>query len=327
MDETTEKRPAGSADPDLDEIRKVAHAAATPVAAAPGGLGGTTPATEPAEPTAPNAVSRSPLRVRLRRPLPDLPAAGLQVLSVVLVVALWAALTWGVPEQRVLSPLVMPSPGEVFSKIGSLWFEAALSRSTFFSLARIVVGFGIAAAVGVPLGILAGCFRAVESLLRPLTIFLRNVPIAALIPLSLVWFGLGETQKIFFIFIACIGFVIFDTTRSVLEVDQRFVETAWTMGASPRQVIFKVLIPLALPDIFNSLRLLFGIAFGYIVLAELIDAKFGLGYIIQVAQRRGPREHIYLVLLVISLLAFGIDRALLALQRRLFPYRFTGDNA
>ena len=84
-------------------------------------------------------------------------------------------------------------------------------------------------------------------------------------------------------------------------------------------MIVKVLIPLALPDIFNSLRLLFGLAFGYIVLAELIDAKFGLGYIVQVAQRRGPREHIYLVLFVISVLAFAIDRLLWSPRRSSSP--------
>ena len=87
-------------------------------------------------------------------------------------------------------------------------------------------------------------------------------------------------------------------------------------------MVWKVLIPLALPAIFNSLRLLFGLAFGYIVLAELIDAKFGLGYIIQIAQRRGPREHIYLVLFVITIIAFTIDRFLFWLQRKLFPYMF-----
>jgi NitT/TauT family transport system permease protein len=119
-----------------------------------------------------------------------------------------------------------------------------------------------------------------------------------------------------------VGFVLFDSTSAVLGVDERYAETAYTLGAKQPQVIFKVLIPLAMPEIVNSLRLLFGLAFGYIVLAELIDAKFGLGYILQVAQRRGPREHIYLVLLVISALAFGIDRLLMSLQRWLFPYRF-----
>ena len=258
----------------------------------------------------------------LRRPVPQLWGLALQLLSGVVLLVVWSALTWGPPEERVLSPLTLPSPGEVAGHVKSLWFDAALSRSTAWSLRRILLGFGLAGLVGIPLGILAGCFRGVESFFKPATLFLRNVPIAALIPLTLVWFGLGETQKVFFIFIACLGFVIFDTTRAVLEVDERYVETAYTLGAKKHQVIGKVLIPLALPDIFNSLRLLFGLAFGYIVLAELIDAKFGLGYIVQVAQRRGPREHIYLVLLVISMLAFGIDRLLGFAQKKLFPYRF-----
>lgn len=261
----------------------------------------------------------------LRRPLPQLSGLALQLLSVVLLLIVWGALTWGSPEERVLSPLTLPSPGEVVGEVKSLWFDAALTRSTGWSLRRILLGFGLAALIGIPVGILAGCFRAVEAFLKPATLFLRNVPIAALIPLTLVWFGLGETQKVFFIFIACIGFVIFDTTRAILDVDERYAETAYTLGAKKHQVIGKVLIPLALPDIFNSLRLLFGLAFGYIVLAELIDAKFGLGYIVQVSQRRGPREHIYLVLLVISMLAFTIDRLLWYAQKKLFPYKFVDE--
>jgi ABC-type nitrate/sulfonate/bicarbonate transport system permease component len=258
----------------------------------------------------------------LRKPLPQLWGLALQLLSVLVVLLVWGALTWGPPEERVLSPLTLPSPGEVVAQVKSLWFDAALTRSTTWSLRRILLGFGLAGLIGIPLGILAGCFRAVESFLKPTTLFLRYVPIAALIPLTLVWFGLGEPQKVFFIFIACIGFVIFDTTRAILDVDERYAETAYTLGAKKHQVIGKVLIPLALPDIFNSLRLLFGLAFGYIVLAELIDAKFGLGYIVQVAQRRGPREHIYLVLFVISVLAFAIDRLLWFVQKKLFPYKF-----
>ena len=258
----------------------------------------------------------------LRRALPRGRAVMLQAASVAVLLLVWTLLTWGEAESRILSPLTLPSPGEVLQQVRSLWFDAALTRSTAWSLSRILFGFGLAAAIGIPLGILAGCFRPIEALLAPVTTFLRNVPVAALIPLTLVWFGLGEPQKVFFIFIACVGFVIFDTTRAILDVDERYVETAYTLGADRRDVISRVLIPLSLPDIVNSLRLLFGLAFGYIVLAELIDAKHGLGYIIQVAQRRGPREHIYLVLVIISLLGLGIDRALFALQKRLFPYRF-----
>jgi ABC-type nitrate/sulfonate/bicarbonate transport system permease component len=262
---------------------------------------------------------KTALRKALSRPL----AVGLQVASVLAVLGLWFGVTAGSPEERILSPLTLPSPGEVAGEIRSLWFDAALTRSVGWSLGRILFGFGLAAVIGIPLGIAAGCFRSVEAFLRPLTVFLRNIPIAALIPLTLVWFGLGEPQKIFFIFIACVGFVMFDTTAAVLDVDERYVQTAYTLGAERHHVVFKVLIPLALPSVFNSLRLLFGLAFGYIVLAELIDARFGLGYIIQVAQRRGPREHIYLVLFLITIIAFAIDRLLFWVQRKLFPYRFS----
>jgi taurine transport system permease protein len=125
-----------------------------------------------------------------------------------------------------------------------------------------------------------------------------------------------------FIFIACVAFITFDSAGAVLGVASRYVDTAYTLGANRLQVVTKVLVPLALPDIFNSLRLLFGLAFGYIMLAELINAKRGLGFIIQMSQRRGPSEHILLVLIAISIVAFAIDRGLMMLQRWLFPYRF-----
>ena len=126
-------------------------------------------------------------------------------------------------------------------------------------------------------------------------IFGRNIPMAALIPLTFSLFGIGELQKVMFIFIACVAFVIADVDRGDQRHQRRYIDTAYTLGANRWQIILKVLVPLALPAIFNSLRLLFGLAFGYIMLAELI--KFGseaggLGDIIIVAQRRGPREHI-----------------------------------
>lgn len=263
----------------------------------------------------------------LRRELSRRTALLIQLGSVALTLLIWYLLTLGTAENRILSPLVLPSPMEVLGQIKSLWFDAALTRSIGYSLARILMGFGLAVAVGVPLGIAAGCFRHLEAAVHPQTTFLRNVPIAALIPLTLVWFGLGETQKIFFIFIACVGFVISDSARAIADIEERFVQTAYTLGGKTKDVVLKVLVPLALPDIVNSLRLLFGLAFGYIVLAELIDAKFGLGYIIQNAQRRGPREHIYLVLVVITVLAFSVDRLIFALQKKMFPYKFTEDRA
>jgi len=130
-----------------------------------------------------------------------------------------------------------------------------------------------------------------------------------------------------FIFIACVAFILTDTARAVSEVGEQYIDTAYTLGARRAQVILKVLVPLALPSVFNSLRLLFGLAFGYIMLAELVKIggeSGGLGDIILTSQRRGITGHIILVLLIIPVVALVIDRFLYWVQRELFPYRYGG---
>src|SRR5262249_31018820 len=221
----------------------------------------------------------------------------------------------------------LQSPAETFGSFRSLWEDRFLTVNTIATLKRVALGFGLAAAVGVPLGILCGCFPRVNAFFLPLTIFGRNIPIAALIPLTFNLFEIGELQKVMFIFIACVAFVVSDAAQAVAEVGTPYVDTAYTLGASRWQVIIKVLVPLALPSVFNSLRVLFGLAFGYIMLAELIKfgvAGGGLGDLIEMSQRQGPREHILLILLLIPVLALLIDRTLYWIQKELFPHRYGG---
>lgn len=258
--------------------------------------------------------------------IPQAVAAG--VLCVLLVWGLWYFVTRGEAESRIVSPAVLPSPAETFGKFHDLWFDRALTRNVYASLRRVTLGFALAVVVGVPVGILGGCFSWFGAFLAPLSIFGRNIPVAALIPLTFSLFGIGDQQKIMFIFIATVAFITSDSARAVLDVDRRYMDTSYTLGASRRQIIMKVLVPLSLPSIFNSLRLLFGLAFGYIMLAELV--KFGgesggLGDIIITSQRRNQKEHILLVLLIIPIIALCIDRALFWIQRQLFPYRYGSD--
>ncbi|OFW03258.1 MAG: hypothetical protein A3H96_19345 [Acidobacteria bacterium RIFCSPLOWO2_02_FULL_67_36] len=242
--------------------------------------------------------------------------------GVAFVLLLWWLATYGAsPENRFVSPVILPSPLEVFRSFPSLWKDRGLVESIAATLQRVLVGFGLAAAVGIPIGIVAGSWRVVQAAGAPLALFGRNLPVAALIPLTILWFGIDETQKVMFIFIACVPFVYSDVVAAITAVPDRYVETAQTLGASSSQIVRKVLVPMALPDIYNSLRHLFGLAFGYIMLAELINAKHGLGYLLMTSQRRGLSEHIILILLIIGLLAFGIDRLLFWFQRGLFPYR------
>jgi NitT/TauT family transport system permease protein len=301
--------------------------------------------------------------------------------SILGVLGIWWLLTRGAPGERIINAYTLASPWETFSSFPELW-ERGLSLGALTSLLRVCGGFVIAAAIGVPLGLLSGSYSWVAALCKPFSIFGRNIPIAALIALTVVWFGIGEVQKVLFIFLAAVSFVLFDSTSAARAVPDRYLETACTLGAGPsrrkglilgaivaavyallasvgwswlkedvtlaqelatagfwvralaglavgfglwfpllgHQVLRKVVLPMALPDVVNSLRLLFGLAFGYIMLAEAINAERGLGALIIASERRGPREHIILILIIIALLAWGIDRFILAIQRQAFPY-------
>ena len=255
----------------------------------------------------------------LRAEPPALVRTLVGLIGVAVALAIWFFVTLGAtPETRVVSPVLLPSPGEVLRSIPTLFRERALVASIAATLQRVFSGFLLAIVVGVPLGILAGSYRMFDALTNPLSVFARNVPVAVLIPLTILWFGIDEAQKTMFIFISTVPFIFFDSASAIAAVNQGYVETAQTLGASSRQVVTKVLIALAMPDIFSNLRNLFG----YIMLAELVNAKHGLGYLLMTSQRRGLTEHIFAILFLIGLLAYGIDRVLYFFQRGLFPYRF-----
>ena len=279
-------------------------------------------------PALPAAAGMADRWIALRRELPAWQALLMGLAGILACLALWWYLTAGDPEERIISPLKgLSGPYETFASFPSLWFERALTRNLLTTLRRLALGFGLAALVGVPLGVLCGCFPRVQAFFLPMTLFGRNIPVAALIPLTFSLFGIGEAQKVVFIFIACVAFVIWDTTRAVQEVGSQYIDTAYTLGAGTWQTIGKVLLPLALPSVFNSLRLIFGLAFGYIMLAEVV--KFGgetggLGDLINISQRRGPREHVLLILLIIPVVALLIDRLFFTVQAELFPYRYGG---
>jgi NitT/TauT family transport system permease protein len=263
----------------------------------------------------------------LRKQAPLWQVVFFSLLSVLVCYGLWWFLTRGEPEERIVSVTVLPSPAETFANFHSLWFDRGLTRNLLVTLRRLCLGFGLAALIGVPLGILCGCFTRVNAFFLPISLFGRNIPLAALVGLTYAFFGIGEEQKVMFICIACVAFILSDTARAIQEVGSQYVDTAYTLGAGRIQVIFKVLIPLAMPTVFNSLRLLFGLAFGYIMLAETIKLGAetgGLGNLINTAMRRGEREPVILVLLIIPVVALAIDWALFWVQRELFPHRFGG---
>lgn len=165
---------------------------------------------------------------------------GVGALAVVLL--LWWMATRGSAEARMISPVILPSPAEVAMSLPSLLTERALLQSIAATMRRVLVGFGLAIFIGVPLGVLAGAWRVVAAAAAPLALFGRNLPVAALIPLTILWFGIDETQKVMFIFIACVPFVFAAAQGAVTGVPDRYVETAQTLGATPVQIVRKVLV-------------------------------------------------------------------------------------
>jgi NitT/TauT family transport system permease protein len=202
-----------------------------------------------------------------------------------------------------------------------LWFDRALVRNLAVSFGRVLLGFGLAVAIVFPLGVLMGGFSKVKAMFSPLSVFGAYLPIPTLVPLTMSLFGTGEMQKIVFLAVAFGIYLLPMIVNAVDAVDDTYLKTAYTLGATKGQAVSHVLLPISWPDIWQAMRMGFGVGWSYILLAEMVDMGRGLGGIILSSQRRGPREHIYLVLVFIVLVAFLTDRLWAVVGRWLFPYR------
>ncbi|MCD1259754.1 ABC transporter permease [Paenibacillus athensensis] len=241
--------------------------------------------------------------------------------GVLLVVAaallVWSALSYGGLVNRTF----LPTPGQVLTQ-----FIAQLGSSVFWhhvgiSIFRVSMGFLLACLLGIPLGILAGTFRFAEALLVPPTEFIRYMPATAFIPLIMVWAGIGEWAKILVIFIGCFFQLLLMVADNTRAVSNDLLQTSYTLGASRWQAIEKVLIPALLPDLMNTLRLIIGWAWSYLVVAELVAASSGLGFAIMKAQRFLNTDLIFVGIIAIGLLGLLTDRIFAYCHRRFFPWQ------
>ena len=257
----------------------------------------------------------------IRESIPSWMTWGLGVIPIALLLLAWFLVTAGAAEARVISPTILPSPMEVARSFPELWVDRALMRNLMVSLSRVIGGFTLAVALVFPLGVLMGSFTRVKAAFSPLSVLGAYLPIPALVPLTLSLFGTGEMQKILFLALAFSISLLPQIVVAVDSVDDMYLKTAATLGATRAQVVRSVLLPIAWPDIFQALRLSFGVGWSYILLAEMVDSARGIGGTIITSQRRGPREHIYLVLVIIVAIAFITDKLWRVVSRWLFPYR------
>ncbi|MCB1187832.1 ABC transporter permease [bacterium] len=226
------------------------------------------------------------------------------------------------PSKRPIVPAyILPSPVAVVKALGYLHTEQALVRSAFFSLKRITLGFLAAALVAIPLGIIMGTYPPLKTWIEPLSGPLRFLPITAITPLFVLWFGIDETMKIAFLFLGTVVYLLPIVVEQVEKVDEVYLETAYTLGASQWQAISRVLIPASAPGIWEACRVIYGIGWTYVILAELINARYGLGYLITLSAKRGHIDWIYALVFVILLLGIGTNKLFLLGARQLFGGR------
>jgi len=262
------------------------------------------------------------LRVRQRlSPLFTIPAS-LAPFAIGFVLWIWA--TTGEPEARHISPVTLPSPAEVVAGAPALWYDSALMRNVVLSLVRVLGGFTVAAVIALPLGIAMGSFSRIAAVFALFTTVISYLPIAAIVPLTIAWWKTGEQQKIGFLAIGTFAYLLPLVVRRINAVDHNYILSAESQGATQWQIVRRVLVPIALPGIFDALRLCLGIGWTYIVLAEVVkggEGVGGVGNLIIVFQRRGLMDQIYLTLAAIMLVGAVLDRACGVLGRLLFPYR------
>ena len=257
------------------------------------------------------------------RPLtPVAPATrtALGVAFFVLFIAVWAAVTLGglVPKTFLASPLQMLASG------WKLLTEFGFLHDIGMTMWRVVGGFVIAAAIALPLGILMGAYKPVEAFFEPFVSFARYLPASAFIPLLILWAGIGESQKLAVIFIGSFFQLVLMIAVTVGNTRRDLVEAAYTLGSSDTSLIKRVLIPGAAPEIAETLRMVLGWAWTYVIVAELIGASSGIGHMITDSQALLATDQIIFGIIVIGLIGLASDFAFKALNQKLFPWAQIG---
>ena len=234
-----------------------------------------------------------------------------------------------IPDQGwQMQPLYMAAPEVVWARFIEIarfgYQNVYLTVHLGFSLFRVIFGFVLGAAVGIPLGYAMGLSNWFRGWFDPIVEFMRPVPPLALIPLVVIWFGIGEVGKIFLLFLAALWIMAIAARAGVSGVRITKVHAAYSLGASRWQILRHVIIPNSLPEIFTGARVAMGVCWGTVVAAELVAAEEGIGKMITTASKFQSTDIILLGVIIIGLVGFGIDMLVRMAERRLVPWKGKG---
>jgi NitT/TauT family transport system permease protein len=238
----------------------------------------------------------------------------------ILVFLVLGLLWWGVTRTGLVTPLFLPSPEMVMLRLQELAVSGKLVDDLIVSVYRISLGFLISTIFALPIGILIGSYRAWEAAIEPLVDFIRYMPVVAFVPLTILWTGTGDAQKFLIIFIGTFFQQVLLVMDNVKSVPRDFINLGRTLQMPEWRILSRIILPSAMPAIWDSMRISLGWAWTWLVVAELVAATSGLGYRITTAQRFFQTDTIFGYLLLLGVLGLATDQAMKWAHRRLFRY-------
>jgi NitT/TauT family transport system permease protein len=249
--------------------------------------------------------------------MPILRRAVLIALPWLIVIGLWYAIAYS----GLINPALVPTPHRVARRFWELLTTARLPLDILMSTQRVVIGVALGIVAAVPVGFLLGWYRNVRTFIDPLMNFFRALPPIALIPLVIVYFGIGELAKIVVLFYASFFAGVIVMYEGIAQISPIYVRVSRTLGATDLEIFRKVIVPLTVPHLLTALRVALGVAWATLVASELIAAQQGLGALIQNASSYFLLDVIYVGIICIGLIALAMDVILRAVAKRLVAWQ------
>ena len=242
----------------------------------------------------------------------------------VLILVPWAflVLVWyAIAYSGLINPALIPTPHAVAVRFWELLTKARLPTDMWMSTQRVFLGVLSGIVLAVPVGFVLGWYREIRSFVDPLINFFRALPPIALIPLAVVYFGIGEVAKVVILFYASFFAGVIVMYEGIAQISPIYVRVARTLGATDGEIFRRVILPLTVPHMLTALRVALGVAWATLVASELIAAQQGLGALIQNASSFFQLDIIYVGIICIGFIALAMDLALRAVARRLVSWQ------
>lgn len=233
---------------------------------------------------------------------------------------------WKIASSYV-NPVLVPSPESVLADFIETIQSGMLLKSLKYSFLRITAATVLSALVAIPVGILAYNFKLAKDFLYPVINAMRFIPVTAFYPLIIMWFGIDETMKIVFLFLATFVYMMPSTVLALDEVNPNLFDTAYTLGMNRWQTIFQVQLPAVLPSLMNSFIMMYGIGWTYIAVTESVNGKFGLGYTLQQSSSRGRTDLVFMSIIMIIVVSVTFDFIANLFVHKIFKWRYLRDDS